>query len=1049
MKLLYKTRKPKNYPLFTIFVALFLLPLLSFGQTRTILGRVTLGETGEAAIGVTLQVKGTSVGALTDVDGNYKIAVPSPESILSVSYVGYLSQEISIGASNVLDIVLQENNEALREVVVTALGIKKEKARLGYATQEISGEPLKKATESNVVNNLKGRIAGLQINSAPTLFENSEILLRGAKTLVVIDGIPTETDFWNISADDIESVNVLKGTAAAALYGSLGINGAIMITTKKGKSDGKNGIEVSLNSSTQFQAGFIRIPETQEQYGMGWNGEYAFVNGKGAGLFDDYGYVYGPKLDQKDPNTASGFVEIPQFNSPIDPATGMRVPLPWISRSKGNLKKFLRNEMLTTNNVSVAGKNDKGDYRISLSHVFQRGQVPNTELNSTTASLSGGLQLTSRLKADANISYNRQYSPNYPSAGYGADNYFYNILLWMGPDVDINDLKDYWQPGKEGVQQNTYNYTWYNNPWYLANEYTKSYTNDVIVGQTNLTWDFTENLKFLVRSGVTTNNAFSDRKTPYSFIYYSSGAAPQGNYSIEKKNRFQIVTDAILTYNRSFTEDFELTVSTGTSHRYKSRNELSSRTAGLNIPEYYNLANSIAPVVSTNYLEEKEVTSVYGYADIGFKHAIYIGVTGRNDWSSALQKPYNSYFYPSLNGSVILSELLRLPKWFSYFKLRSSWANIYTDVDPYYTLSSYETGIRWDGNLSLQRPQSLIAPDLQPNQTISQEYGAELKFFNNRIGADFTYFSYNDKNFVTDVPISLASGFPNLRVNAGEVNRKGIEILLTGTPIKNSKLRWDLSANLGQTRKIRRAYYESASLIDGVKIGERTDIYNGWAWQRSPEGKIVTIAGRPQYIDHAINIGHLDPDWVYGFGSQLSWKGLSMSVLFDGRVGGMMYNGVEAKLYEGGMHPATANQYRDESYAGEATFLLEGVEVTEGSAVWDPQGILISDTRKFTPNTTKVKYIDHLFDTYVNGIDEAVLYDRTFLKLREVSLTYSIPKKRLGRMPFKDVFISLIGRNLALWSKVPFMDPEAYGNNFTTLAEPSYRNIGVNVNLKF
>jgi TonB-linked SusC/RagA family outer membrane protein len=1042
-----KLRVPFGFaaPLRSVF--LLFLPLLAFSQTRTLQGRVTLGATADPAVGATVQVKGAGSGVVTDLDGRYSISVPGPDAVLVFSYLGFVTQEVAAGNGPALDLVLQEDASALKEVIVTALGIKKEKAKLGYAAQEISGEPLRKATEANVATSLTGRVSGLAVSTKSTLYENPQILLRGKATLVVVDGVPTKTDFWNISADDIESLSVLKGTAAAALYGALGINGAIMITTKKGKSDGKDGVEVTLNSSTQLHAGFIRIPETQDQYGMGWNGQYAFVDGRGGGTFDDYGYVYGPKLNQRDPSTASGFVEIPQYNSSIDPATGQRVPLPWITRSKANLRKFLRNEMLTTNNVSVAGKGERGDYRISLSHLFQRGQVPNTELNSTTASLAGGLKVSKRIKAEATVSYNRQYSPNYPSAGYGADNYFYNILLWMGPDVDVNDLRNYWQPGKEDVQQLTYNYTWYNNPWYLANEYLKQYTNDVVLGQANLTWDFTDHLKFMVRSGITTSNVFTDRKTPYSFIYYSSGASPLGNYNVERSNSFQVISDALLTYSRSFNEDWELTLSAGASHRFNSFSDLRSNTVGLNIPGHFNLSNSISPVQTFNNLQEKEVSSAYGYADLGYKRMVYLGFTGRNDRTSALQKPYNSFFYPSATAAVVLSEMLPLPKWFSYLKVRGAWANVSTDPDPYYTLPTYSTGTRWAGNLSLALPGGLIAPDIKPNQTLSQEYGAELKFAGNRVGIDFTYFTYNDRNFIIEAPVSLASGYNSRLVNGGEVNRRGAELTLTATPIKRGTLRWDLTANLSRAHSYRSSYYGGDTLLDGVKIGERIDVYRGWAWQRSPDGKIVTANGRPQYIDHVINLGHLDPDLVFGIGSQISWKGFTLGFLIDGRVGGKMYNGVEAKLYEGGMHPGTANKFRDESYAGEATWLLEGVEVADGAALWDEQGRLVSDTRRFVPNATKVKYIDHLFDTYVNGIDEAVLYDRTFAKLREVTLTYVLPAAKLRKTPFKEANISIIGRNLLLWSKVPFMDPDGYTG--LSLAEPTYRNVGVNLNFKF
>lgn len=1037
---------------FTSFksIALLLFSFLFFGtiqaQTRTISGKVTMDAAGTTLPGVSIIVKNTDNGTITDLDGSFSIEVPGPDAVLVFSYVGYATREYVVGTQSRFDVMMIEDSKVLQEVVVTALGIKKEKAKLGYATQEVGGENLQKATEANVATSLTGRVAGLTVFTKSNLFENPEILLRGKATLVVIDGVPTQTDFWNISASDIESVSVLKGTAAAALYGSLGINGAIMITTKKGKS-GDNGVEVTFSSSNQWQAGFLKIPDVQTEYGMGWNGQYAFVDGKGAGLYDDYGYVYGPKLNQPDPSTPSGFVEITQWNSPRDPVTGELVPLPWVTRSQSNLKKFLRSEFITTDNLSIAGKNERGDYRLSLSHLYQKGQVPNTHLNATTGSMAGSLKLTERMRAEGTISYNRQYSPNYPSAGYGADNYFYNIVLWLGPEVDINDMRNYWQEGKENIQQHTYNYTWYNNPWYLANEYLKAYTNDVVTGQANLTYDFTKNLKFMLRTGVTSSNVFTDRKTPYSFIYYSSGASPQGNYRVDRNATFQVTTDALLTWNKQFFKDLELTLSGGASHRFNSYSGSSSNTVGLNIPDFYNLSNSISPAQTSNFLYEKEVKSAYGYADLNYKRMVYLSVTGRNDWTSALQTPYNSFFYPSATLGLVFSEMFKMPDFLSYAKIRGAWANVSTDPAAYYTLPTYYTGVRWDGNLSLGLPGSLIAPDIKPNQTISQEYGADLRFLKSRIGVDFTYFTYDDKNFIVQAPVSQASGYTSRLVNGGIVNRKGIEVVLTLTPFKSDHLRWDITANYSHAHSYRKEYYNGEDILDGVKVGERTDVYRGWAWQRSPDGKIVTVGGRPQYIDHPINLGYLDPDWVWGAGSNLTWKNFNLSFLFDGRVGGKMYNGVEAKLYEGGTHPATANHYRDESYAGQATWLLDGVVVTDGSATWDVQGNLVSDTRKFAPNETKVKYIDYLFDTYVNGIDESVLFDRTFVKLREVTLTWQAPKQWLEKTPFKSLNFSLIGRNLLLFTKVPFMDPDGYTG--LSLSEPTYRNVGVNFGCGF
>ncbi len=996
--------------------------------------------------GASINVKGSpSRGTLTNKNGEFNLLVKKGE-VLQVSSIGFEPQEISIQNGDALSISMKASERSMNEVIVTALGIKKEKRKVAYAAQEVKGTEIEKAREANVLSNLTGKVAGLSIETKSTLFENPEVTLRGGNTIVVIDGIPTSSNFWNVNADDIENITVLKGTSATALYGSLGINGAIMITTKKGKSGG-NGVEVSFNSTTQFQAGFLNIPKTQTDYGMGWSGQYSFLDGRGGGLYDDYGYVYGPKLNQKDPSTASGFVEIPQFNSPIDPATGQRVPLPWVTRSTSNLEKFLRNEMLTTNNISISGKSDNGDYRVSLTHLYQMGQVPNTHLNSTTLSLAGGIRVSPKFRLDATLSYNKQYTPNYPVTGYGPDNFFYNVLLWLGPEADINDMRSYWVPGKEGIEQMTYNYTWYNNPWFLAYERLRGYYRDALVGQVNGVYDFSNELSLMVRSGININNTTSDIKTPYSFINYGSSKAPFGNYDMTKSNQFRIVTDALLTYKKRFLSDFNATVTVGASSRYEQTNSLASHTNGLSVPGLYNLSNSMNPVSSENELVERQVNSVLGYGELSYKNQIYLNLTGRNDWSSTLQKPNNSFFYPSASLGVIVSEMIKMPELISYVKLRGSWANISTDVNPYRTLPVYSTGIRWNTQPSLVLPDSLIAPDLKPNKTISQEYGAEFHFLKNRIGLDLTYYNYMDEDFVIPVPISQASGFKYILVNGDRVNRKGVEIVLSGTPIRKNDFKWDVTFNYSRNRSFQKEFYGGDTMRGLVKVGDRTDVLGGWKWDRSPAGKIVYVGGIPQYVNAYTRLGYNNPDWEFGFINAFTYKNFNFSFQFDGRIGGSMINGIEAKLWEGGMHKSSANSFRDDAYNGLATYVGDGVVATSGSVQYDAFGNLISDTRKFAPNDVKVNYIDWIFASYTNGIGDAVLYDRTFVKLREVVIGYSFTPKILKNTPFKSATISAVGRNLLLFTNVPFMDPDGYTDY--DLAEPSYRNIGININLKF
>lgn len=998
--------------------------------------------------GVSIYTKADNrIGTRTDAEGRFTIRIPA-KSILVFSFLGYEKQEIPVRDTE-MHIILNATNNAMSEVVVTALGINKEKRKVAYAAQDIKGESLTTAREPNVASSLVGKVAGLQVRTKSTLFENPEITLRGGNATIVIDGVPAPDgfDMWSLNADDIENITVLKGTASSALYGSVAQNGAIMITTKKGKG-GTAGIELTYNSSTEFQAGFLRIPKTQQDYGMGFNGKYAFVDGKGGGVNDAYGYVWGPKLNQPDPSTSSGFVEIPQYNSPLDPTTNKLKPLPWISRGKENLNNFLTNGLITTHNLSVAGSTDKSDYRISLSHLYQKGQVPNTKLNSTTLSLAGKLKLNSKLDAEATLSYNRQYSPNYPNSNYSPDNYLYNIVLWMGPDVDIRDMRSYWKPGRDGLEQLTYNYSWYNNPWFLAYEKERAYTNDVIVSQGNIKYKFNNDLKLLVRGGITTNFANSESRIPYSYINYGTDAAPYGNYTVNRDNRMRFVSDALLTYDKKLTSDFTVTASVGASTRLDQYSKLESKTTGgLSVPAWYNLDNSRDPVRSKNERVEKQVYGMYGYVDLDYRNMATLSLTGRNDWTSALQSPYNSYFYPSASLSLILSEMFQLPKVISYFKLRGAITDATTDINAYSALLTYEIGSRWNGNPSLYLPNALRPPGLKPNKTISQEYGTELRLLQNRIGFDFTYFNYDRTNNVVEVPLSEASGFAILQVNGDRYRRRGIELVVSGTPVQTENFKWSTTLNYAKLRNTVLEYQGGEEIRGGVKVGERMDIYRGWAWQKSPDGQIVHENGIPQYINQQVNLGYLQPDWEFGFLNNFQYKNFGLSFAFDGRIGGKTYNGIEAKMYEGGMHPNTANSYRDDAYRGEKTYLAGGVTQTGGEVTYDAQGNITSDSRTFAPNTTKVNYVDWVFATYTNGIDQSVLYDRTFVKLRELTLSYQIPSNLLSKTPFKTASFSLVGRNLLLWSKVPYMDPDGYSD--LQLAEPTVRNIGFNVNLKF
>ena len=1063
----------------TLFT-LFLLTSMNICQAQhTITGQVFSKSDQMPIAGATVVIKGLKGGTATDVDGRFSIKAKEGD-VLLITGVGITSQEVPVGSENNIVIGVVASTKDLNEVVVTALGIRKEKRSVGYATQEVKGEALEKAREPNVVNGLNGKVAGLTVSTATTLFENSNIYLRGQVPVFVVDGIVTQSNTWNLSPDDIENITVLKSDAAALLYGSPGINGAIQITTKKGKS-GANGFEVAVNETFQVDGGFLNLPKTQTDYGMGWSGYYAFIDGHGGkGWYDNYGYVWGPKLNQKDPTTASGYMEVPQYNSPYDPNqmytftqngftdSSHYKPMPWVTKSQSNLSNFLQTELLNTLNVSVSGKTDKSDYRISITQLNQQGQVPNTKLGMTTLSLAGDLKITDRLKAEASISYNQQYTPNYPTTGYGPTNTFYDILLWMGPDVNVNDLKNYWTPGGgytngsgsfvpygvKNLQQFTYNYTWYNNPWYLSHEYLRGYSNSVIVGQANLTYDISKDLKVFLRSGITENSAIAELKTPYSFIDYT--AIPYGQYSQLDSSNMIFASDLMVTYMKDLPKEFHLTASVGAADRYVRQNLLSSSTVGgLSVPDLYNLGNSNNPAVTSNVLKEEEVKSLYGYVDLAYKNMVYLNVSLRNDWTSTLQPPYNSYFFPAVSLGLIVSEMLKLPEAITYAKVRGAYGNVASDAAPYQTLPVYSVGTRWNGIPSLGTPTSIYSNAIQPNRTITREGGLEMKFLKNRLGFDFTYYSYLEKNFIVNVPLSLASGYSSLLVNGNVFDRRGIELVLNATPVKSRDFSWDIMLNYTRFEEVVKSWYNGSQYgtlysyyPNTIKVGERTDTYVGYAWQRSPEGKVVyDDNGNPQYIPQQVNLGHNNEDWSFGLSNRFTYKSFSFSFLIDGRIGGLTYDGVEAKMYEGGQHKATDNKYRDDSYAGKATYVPDGVVVTSGSATYDVQGNITSDTRKFAPVTAPTDYINWVFNYYTQSIDQSVLYSRTFVKLREAILTYHLPPDLLSGIKIKSASVSIVGRNLLLFTKVPFMDPDGYTG--TTIAEPSYRNIGINLSLKF
>ncbi|MCC4228696.1 SusC/RagA family TonB-linked outer membrane protein [Zunongwangia profunda] len=1022
---------------------LLLATTIGFSQNQ-ITGEITDTD-GIPLGGVNVLLLNSSEGTISDFDGKYSIEATSRDT-LEFSFMGFRTQRIAVKDQTIIDVVLAEDASQLNEVVVTALGIKKEKKALGYAVQEVDGQQLEKAKEPNFVNSLTGRVAGLNIQNSTDLFQDPQISLRGASPLLVIDGIPDRTtDLWKVNSDDIESISVLKGATASALYGSVGRNGAIMITTKKGK---KGRLTVTVNNSTMFQPSFIKVPEVQTTYGNGNQGVYAYVNGSGSGT-EGGGWIWGPRLDQLDSSTPSGYFETPQYNSEVNPDTGELIPLPYVSRGADNIENFFRTGLIQTNNVSVDWGSEKASFRTSISNVYQKGIVPNTDLNNTSFNLGGSLNPSENLSINSALTYNKQYTDNFPEVGYGPTNYLYNLVLWTGVDVDIRDLRNYWREGEVGYQQRHFNVSYYNNPYFQAYEYQRGYSKDNVFGNLNIEYKLTPHLSLKGRGGTNVYGLNRTYKEPKSYIGY--GARSRGNFTVVDATYFDITTDFGLKYENQIANQIGVSGELAYVNYYRKSTNHSTATDGLNIPGFYNLDNNAGVTFIASNREEKEtIHSFYGFVDFDFYDTFYLSLSGRNDKVSTLPEANNSFFYPSISASLVFTELLNTPEWMTFGKIRGSWSQVSEGKignNPYNHIQAYDKGTSWNGTPSTYFGNELLSSDLKPETSDTWEVGVNARFLQSRLGIDVAYYQTRDYNNLIYSSISQSSGYNSILLNGDEYKRRGIEVVLDGTPVKTKNFRWNTQINLSQYRRYQEEIYGDREQTDGfIRVGDRTDKIYAGVYQTNEAGEVIFENGYPVSDPYSRFIGYNEPDLTYGIANTISYKNVSLSFLFDGRLGGLMYSTTNQKMWWGGTSPGTVNQYRDDANNGESTFIGNGVKVVGGNVSYDVNGNILNDTRTYAPNDVPVNYINFM-QTTSNGYNKNYhYYKEDFIKLREVTLSYNFTENILSKLPFDNLSLSFIGRNLWLSSKIPNVDPDPGRDN---LQAPATRSIGINLNAKF
>ena len=1055
-----------------LFNTLLVLLLFSVGTVyaqSNLSGTVT-DEGGEPVIGATILVKGTALGTTTDLDGKYMIEVPENAEALIFSYIGYATQEIAIEGKSTIDVTMSEGVD-LEKVVVTALGISRKEKTLGYSSQQVDGEQITKTRDANFLNTLQGKVAGVQITGSSNLGGSTRIVLRGAgsilgnnQPLFVVDGVPMDNsnftdrnqergaggyDYGNaiadINPDDIESINVLKGPAGAALYGDRGANGVIMITTKKGSraEDARSAIGVSINSGLQFNEVAV-LPNYQNRYGGGAGNTFGRSTMDTNQLVADFGYdgSWGPEMNGQ---------QVRQWDSydPADPANFGQTRA-W-NANPTNVKDFFRTGVLATNSISINGANTTGAFRLSYANLHQTGTQVNSSLTRHNLAFNGSYNFTDKLSAFTSINYVSNNGQGRPNTGYGVS-IMSQFNQWFQRQLDMDRLRDYKSP--DGTQR-----TWNRNsesdgsPKYWDNPFWDRYENgqkdnrERIFGNVGLRYEIVKGLSFTARA---MTDFYTDRREEWIAV----GGVNEARYSEALRTRRESNFEGRFDYNARFGEDISLAAFLGVNYRTDlNSNNISATQGGLNTPGLYNLSNSVSPISITDQTFRMEIFSTFVNASIGFKDFLYLDLNGRIDANSTLPIGNNVFPYGSAGLSFVFSELLPSNDIFSFGKFRASYGVAGAGAQsPYQLVNTYITNPSFGSNGATTVTNSLKNANLRPERTNAFETGLDLRFFNDRLGLDVTYYNQVTSDLIFNVSQSGATGYTSRVLNAGNVLNYGVEISAYGTPVKTkSGFRWDLGFNFAKNDNT------VLSLTDGVDNIRLSSLF-GVALEARVGQTYGTFVGTDYVYDDAGNklvkpngtyataanqeLGSVLADFTGGLSTTVSYKGFSLFMLFDFQAGGKVFSLSNQWGKYSGVLDITA----------EGNIRTDGVVVDGMAATQDANGDWVSTGNA---NDVSIDAQDHFFLNQGYVVNAADIYDASFIKFREARLGYTFPDKLFGKTPFRDVSLSVVARNIAILHKnAPNIDPEAAVNagnvqGFEGGQLPTERSIGVNLNLKF
>ena len=1058
-------------------------------QVTTVRGIVTTEEDGEPVIGASVIVKGTSLGTVTDVNGRFELSGLSPSATrLLISYISLMAKEVAIAPQ--VSVTLKSDTHLLDEVVVTALGISREKKALGYTAQEVKQDALVQGKDNNLLNSLSGKIAGVRITNTQGDVGSSRIVIRGETSiagenqpLFIVDGIPVDNsqlnarssgrDFKNAIADlnpeDIKTLTVLKGPNAAALYGARAAHGAIVITTKGGDKRQK-GIGITLHSSTQVS--FVAtLPEFQNLFGQGAGGRFSYVDGKGAGVNDGVDESWGPRLD-------IGLL-IPQFDSPLD-ADGNRVATPWVSHPN-NVRDYFRMGISTNNGISVARGDDKYQFRVGYNYEKQVSIVPDAGTNKTNISLNTDYHLAKWIVVGATANYIVYTAPSLPgSATPSGSNVRSNSpmlqFLWFGRQVDTNSLKaDYTR---------NWNSSYYDNPFWSTSYNTQSQERHRLIGDLHAEFRLTDGLNVRFR---TSTDWYNDRRK--SKVKWGSAGAgsPYGSYAEDAYTVKENNTEVLATYIKQLNKNWGIDALLGFNVRNKQYENNYQAAPRLAVADLYTLTNSRDPLTSSNDFYRLRQYGLYGSIQLDYRRWAFLNITGRNDWSSTLPVDNNSYFYPSVTASVLLSEAFGWrSKAVNYLKIRGGWSQVGADANPYQLATVFTSETAFNGN-PLQSSSTIgMNSNLKPENTSSIEAGFEAAFWDNRLYLDFTYYKTDSRNQILKLATTAASGYTSQVRNAGHIRNRGYEIQLGAVPIQTSKgFRWNLDLNYGaNSSKVVKLDDEglitsyqlySSGIQILASVGEAYGTLFGTSYVRDANGNVVVDAnGLPKISTTNKTLGKFTPDWTGGISNTFSYRSLSLSFLIDASVGGSIfsntnktgkYTGVLANTLSGrdaehgGLWyytDAMGNNVRlseSPSYSVSSDGLYYAQVNGQSTRVYQ-DGIMVEGVTESGSKNEEVVSAEKYYHR-IYSIAEANVYDASYVKLREVALSYRLPRLWTQKLHLQEASVTLTGRNLwTIYKSVPNIDPESAlttGNaqGVEAYSLPTTRSFGVNLSVKF